>query len=221
MWFGTWVRGRERIPSDAGSSLLPYKLYFLSSLKYHFLSLFSIFFTFNSLFRLHWLLCCFFSIFMGTVPIYTTTQSMLFSLFTFIFTNYFVCYKHSFIQHISHYLLAMFSWTQSHQGVFVYALWQRTLPFWIKFSLPQNHHLSLSQKWQKLPLIPYLHFLACIRWFPPTFLTIFGNDIFLARQIPKSGLGRIPTIGLPPLPHQITPFASCQPWALLPYMAEM
>ena len=34
-----------------------------SSLKCHFLSLFSLFFTFNSLFKLHWLLCnCFFHI---------------------------------------------------------------------------------------------------------------------------------------------------------------
>ena len=60
--------------------------------------------------------------------------------------------------------------------------------------------LSLSQKWQKLPLILYLHSLACIRWFSPTFLPIFGKDTFPTRQIPKSGLSKIPTIGLPPSP---------------------
>ena len=125
---------------------------------------------------------------------------MLFSLFSLIFTNHFVCCRHSFIQHISHYLLTMFSWTQFHQGVSVYALRQRTLPFWIKICLPRSHHLSISQKWQKLPLILCLHSLACIKWFSPTFLPIFGKNTFPTRQIPKSGLGRIPTIGLPPSP---------------------
>ena len=136
---------------------------------------------------------------MGIVPTYTTTQSMLCSLFTLIFTNHFVCCRHSFIQHISRNLLVVFLGTIPPR-VSIYALQQRTLPFWIKVSLLRSHHLSLYQKWQKLPLILCLHFLACSRWFPPTFLPIFGEDIFPARQIPKSGLSKIPTIGLPPPP---------------------
>ena len=144
------------IPSEACYSLLPYKLYFLFSLKCHFLSFFSFFFFLFYFFIFYLSLsthyldcigqCVVFSIFMGIVPIYTTTQSILFSLFSLIFTNHFVCCRHSFIQHISHYLLTMFSWTQFHQGVSVYALRQRTLPFWIKVSLPRSHHLSLSPK---------------------------------------------------------------------------
>lgn len=79
------------IPSDAYYSLLRYKLYFLSSLKCHFLSCFSLFFHFQLTIQIALVIVLFFSIFMSTIPIYTITQSMLFSLFSLIFTNHFVC----------------------------------------------------------------------------------------------------------------------------------
>ena len=85
----------ERIPSDACYTLLPYILYFLSSLQCHFLSLFSILSlsTHYSDFLGYYIVVV--PIFVGTVTIYTTTQSMIFSIFTLIFANHVACCRHS------------------------------------------------------------------------------------------------------------------------------
>ena len=73
-------------------SLLPYKLYFLFSLKCHFLSFFSFFFfiffyflfiTFNSLFRLHWLVHCFFHIHGYCSYLYHNSIHVIFPFFPY------------------------------------------------------------------------------------------------------------------------------------------
>ena len=140
-------------------------------------------------------------IFMGTIPIYTTTQSMLFSLFTFIFTNHFFCCKHLALQCTTHYLLAICRWVQSHYLGFV----TNFLALLVMASLPYtitSHSLSLPKIIKpSLIIFVFIHQHASDGSHLPS--SHFGKDVFSVRHIPKSGLNKIPNLGhfLTPLNH--------------------
>ena len=162
-----------------------------------------------------------FSIFMDTVLIYTITQSMLFlPFYPYLHQPFWLL--QAFI-HSTYFPLSSdrVQLDTIPPRCFSLCLMTKDPPILDKDqSAAKPPPLSLSQKWQKLPLILCLHSLACIRWFSPTFP-------FLVK-IP-SQQGKFPKVGsagyqlqvfpLPPPPT--TPSTPHRLWVLLSYMAGM
>ena len=147
--------GREMIYSDACYTLLLYILYFLS-----LFSLFSLLTHYSDCLG-YCVVVLVIPIFMGIVPIYTTTQSMLLSIFTLIFTNHFIYCSHSAN---THNVLCTIFWQCA--GGFNPTTWfYDKLPHLFgKWQSATHHYLSLSsQNGKALINSLCLHFLACIR----------------------------------------------------------
>ena len=159
-------------------------------------------------------------IFMGTIPFILKIKPKWFSFFTLVFTNHFVCYRHS-ANTYNVLAIIFWPWTGFNPTREFQPFTTNGLPILGKGQSPMVPlHLSFPKTEKSLINSLCLHSLACIWWFPLTFFPFLVKMLSQQAYSQKWSWQDTKSRSFPPF-HQTIPSIPHWSWALLLCMAGM